>query len=187
MPRWLIDDDMSLCTEAEVVRLLPLVSEQRRTQALRYKHVFGQYCCLRSWMMLKELLNREGMLQEWQYNEHGKPFLPDGPFFSISHCKEGIAVVVDEQPVGIDIEHIRHLDPGLIERTMSARERELIHDARDFTRLWTRKEAVVKAQGVGICSFEQLQHVLENLDYSVQTVEKEKYIYSIVCKNTKAK
>ena len=179
MPKWLIDEDMSRCTEAEVARLLPLVSEQRRQQALRYKHVFGQYCCLRSWMMLSELTNGAGMQQAWQYNEHGKPFWPDGPFFSISHCKEAIAVVVDERPIGIDIEHIHRLDPELIQRTMNKQEQEQIHDARDFTRLWTQKEAVVKAQGVGIFSFEQLQQVLTNPDFSVQTVEKEKYIFSI--------
>ena len=58
---------------------------------------------------------------------------------------------------------------------------------RVFTRLWTKKEAVLKWQGTGIESFEQLQGVLprflelqnsgtlENL----QTFEKEKYIYSI--------
>ena len=41
-----IFDDMTQCSEQEVARLLPLVSDQRREQALRYKHTFGQYCCL---------------------------------------------------------------------------------------------------------------------------------------------
>ena len=182
-----IFDHMDQCTETEVQRMLPLVSAQRREQALRYKHVFGQYCCLRSWMMLSELTNGAGMQQAWQYNEHGKPAFPHhlSPvthrpcYFSISHCKEAIAVAVDEQPIGIDIEHIHRLDPELIQRTMNIQEQEQIQDARDFTRLWTQKEAVVKAQGVGIFSFEQLQQVLTNPHFSVQTVEKEKYIYSI--------
>ena len=30
------------------------------------------------------------------YNEYGKPYIPGGPEFSISHCKHGIAVAVDE-------------------------------------------------------------------------------------------
>ena len=51
-----IFDNMAQCTEAEVQRMLPLVSTQRREQALRYKHTFGQFCCLKSWLMLEGLL-----------------------------------------------------------------------------------------------------------------------------------
>ena len=45
-------DNMEQCTEEEVQRLLPLVSSQRREQALRYKHTLGRFCCLKSWLML---------------------------------------------------------------------------------------------------------------------------------------
>lgn len=192
-------DRMEECTEAEVNRMVPLVSDQRREQALRYKHTMGQFCCLKSWVLLRDLLkttakplqNPDKTPIEWQkmeYNEHGKPFLPDGPFFSISHCKAGIAVAVDEQPIGIDIESIRHADKDLIERTMNEEEQRLIRSAaqpdRMFTRLWTQKEAVVKAEGTGICSFEQLQTLLpENKTYRLETTEKEKYIYTIAYKN----
>ena len=51
-----IFDDMTQCSEQEVARLLPLVSAQRREQALRFTHLFGQYCCLKSYEMLQQLL-----------------------------------------------------------------------------------------------------------------------------------
>ena len=51
-----IFDDMTQVTEAEVQRMLPLVDEQRRDEALRYRFLFGQFACLKSWLMLKELL-----------------------------------------------------------------------------------------------------------------------------------
>ena len=193
----LIDDDMSRCTASEVARLLPRVSAQRREQALRYKHVFGQYCCMRSWELLEELMNdANGANDDWVYNEHGKPFLKsrvksqesrEGErFFSISHCKEAIAVVVADEPVGIDIEGIRHASDELIEQVMNEEEKERVKSLesrverdRAFTRLWTQKEAVLKAQGTGIQSFEQLKDVLKQSAFSVQTIEKEKYIYSI--------
>ena len=172
-----IFDHMNECTETEVQRMLPLVSEQRRQQALRYKHTLGRYCCLKAWLMLKDLM---GMEVEWEYNEHGKPYFEDGPFFSISHCKAGIAVVIDEKPIGIDIESIRHADPELIERTMNAEERQQIQSDRDFTRLWTQKEAVVKALGTGITSFEQLQNILSTYrNIEISTKENDNYIYSI--------
>ena len=174
---------MAQCTDAEVQRMIPLVNAQRREQALRYKHTFGRFCCLKSWLMLQELI---GPFADWQYNEHGKPFIEGGPFFSISHCKTGIAVVVDDEPIGIDIEHIRTAEQGLIERTMNAEERQQIHSDRDFTRLWTQKEAVVKAQGTGIESFEQLQTILSTYRHieistsrHLETIENENYIYSI--------
>ena len=178
-----IFDRMEECTETEVQRLLPLVSAQRREQALQYKHVLGQFCCLKSWLMLYEEIRELGIseLGDFLYNGHGKPYLEHGPYFSISHCKEGIAVVIDETPVGIDIEHIRHADEDLIARVMNEEERLAIRELgmREFTRLWTQKEAIVKAQGTGIVSFEQLQKTLEIGDWRLDTVEKEKYIYSI--------
>ena len=170
---------MTQCTEQEVQRMLPLVSTQRREQALRYKHTLGQFCCLKSWLMLKEGVELMGYgLRDFCYNEHGKPYLEGGPYFSISHCKAGIAVAVDDQPIGIDIETIRHAKEDLIERTMNEQERVGMDD-RKFTRLWTRKEAVVKAEGTGIYSFEQLQTILDNEEWTLDTFEKDNYIYSI--------
>lgn len=173
--RVMIFDRMEECTETEVQRLLPQVSAQRREQALRFKHTLGQFCCLKSWLMLNAMHIGE---MEFLYNEHGKPYLEGGPFFSISHCKEGIAVAIDDQPVGIDIEAIRNVDQDLILRTMNEEEQRQIHSNRDFTRLWTQKEAILKMEGTGITSFEQLQG-LSIPDYRIQTIEKEKYIYTI--------
>ena len=195
-----IDDDIKRGTAEEIERLLPLVSAQRREQALRFKHPFGQYCCLRSWIMLKELMGeRLAVNGEWEYNEYGKPFLKEkgeglkeksAQYFSISHCHEAIAVAVDDQPIGIDIESIRPAKEELVAQTMNEEEFQLwsaLPTATDkdrfFTRLWTQKEAVLKCLGTGIQSFEQLKNVLsEQPAISVQTFEKEKYICSIASK-----
>ena len=175
-------DKMEECTEAEVQRMLPLVSTQRREQALKYKHTFGQFCCLKSWLMLFDFVEMSRYQDlEWKYNEHGKPYLEGGPYFSISHCKAGIAVAIDDAPIGIDIETIRHANEDLVERTMNEKERLGIRELgmREFTRLWTQKEAIVKAEGTGIYSFEQLQTILDNGHWTLDTFEKDNYIYSI--------
>ena len=178
-----IFDRMEECTEQAVQTMLPQVSQQRREQALRFRHVFGRFCCLKSWLMLQEEMKSFNVqLSTFNYEKNGKPFLENGPFFSISHCKTGIAVVVDDQPVGIDIESIRRVDPDLIARTMNEAEQALIASSgtpeRVFTRLWTQKEAILKREGTGIMSFEQLQ-TLSIPDDRIQTIEKEKYIYTI--------
>lgn len=155
MMRYTIFDDMGQCTEAEVERILPLVSAQRCEQALLYQHTFGQYACLKSYLMLIDLLGIS-TLPDFQYNEYGKPFIPNALYFSISHCQHAIAVAVSEQPIGIDIESVRPFRSALIERTMNEEEQATIHRANDasraFTALWTQKEAVVKWQGTGIIS-----------------------------------
>jgi len=152
-----IFDDMSQVTETEVQRMLPLVDDQRRNEALRYKHLFGQFACLKSWLMLKELLKPLGIKDlKMDYNEHGKPYLTHHPevHFNLSHCKNGIAVVVCDQPVGIDIESYRQVSDSLLKYTMNEEELRIIHESDDpirtFTEYWTKKEAVFKLRGTGI-------------------------------------
>ena len=168
-----IFDDMTQCSEQEVARLLPLVSAQRREQALRYKHTFGQYCCLQSYTMLCDLLAEWGRVHQlpinqqpiFLYNDYGAPYIEGGPHFSISHCKRGIAVAVSENPIGIDIEAIRTFSPDLMRKTMNEDEQLRITSSAipevEFIRLWTQKEALLKLQGTGIIS--DLHHVLAHV------------------------
>lgn len=181
-----IFDDMAQVTETEVQRMLPLVDEQRCNEALRYKHLFGQFACLKSWLMLKELLKPWGIDDlEMDCNEHGKPYLTHHPHvhFNISHCKNGIAVVVDFSPVGIDIESFRKDNLSLVRKTMNPAEAEWIHTSSNpveaFTQFWTKKEAVVKMRGTGI--IDDLHHILDGEGYRLEThLNREKhYAWSV--------
>ncbi len=181
-----IFDDMSQVTEAEVQRMLPLVDGQRRIEALRYKHLFGQFACLKSWLMLQELLKTLGISNlHFDFNEHGKPFLKHHPdiHFNLSHCKNGIAAVVDFAPVGIDIESFRKDNLSLVRKTMNPTEAEWIYASSEpvevFTQYWTKKEAVVKLRGTGI--IDDLHHVLDGKSYRLEThLNREKrYAWSV--------
>ena len=122
-------DNMEQCTDEEVARLLPLVSEQRRVQALSYSHTFGRFACLKTYLMLCELVGKRDLV--FSYTGKGKPLLQDYPdlHFSISHCKNGLAVAVDKQPVGIDIESFRTFSEALLERCMNPEEAGIIREA----------------------------------------------------------
>ena len=188
------------CSWEAVQAMLPMVSEQRREQALQYKHAFGQYACLKSYLLLQDLLREHYGIKGdliFSYNEHGKPELcvnaANGvdyaikPHFSISHCKQAIAVAVADTPIGIDIETLRHPSESLIEKTMSAQEQKLIAAAVSpdamFTALWTKKEAVLKCKGTGI--IDDLHSVLTPThigdDYHIETFY-EPQIYSVCVK-----
>ena len=177
--RYIIFDDMTQCTPQEVQRLLPLVPDERRTEALRYRHLFGQYACLKTYAMLADLLVLEGHtapLPPFCRSEHGKPFFaPETglPHFSISHCPAALAVAISDRPIGIDIERIRPVSEALIEHCMNADETHLIlhapEPARAFTRLWTRKEALFKLLGTGIT--DDLRDILATSTPTLLTLE----------------
>ena len=166
MIRVSVFDDMTLCTDAEVERMLPLVPEPRRSTALSFKHTFGRFACLKSYLMLSELLHEEFGLDEFsmETGEHGKPFLTGHPeiYFNISHCLKAIAVVVGDQPVGIDVEAFRKYSEGLLDKTMNEAEKADILSSEvpeeKFASYWTCKEAVFKMQGTGIT--DNLHHIL---------------------------
>lgn len=166
-----IFDHMNLCTAAEVTRMLPLVSPQRRAEAQRYTHVHGQFCCLRSYLMLTELVGAisptlDYTCPEFEYNDYGKPAIKGRPDmqFSISHTKNAIAVVISSAPIGIDIEKIHAPSEALVKKTMNEAEQNRIAQAKnpaaEFTSLWTQKEALLKLRGTGIV--DELHHVLDD-------------------------
>ena len=180
---------MTIISPEEIQRLLPLVSDERREEAMRYKHLFGQFTCLKSYVMLREMLESIGLTHPFRFgkNEHGKPFLADHPdiHFNLSHCKNGIAVAVCDEPVGIDIESYREVSDSLMRYTMNEEERRIIRESDDpvrtFTEYWTKKEAVFKLRGTGITH--DLHGLLQG-DEQVEThVNTEKqYAYSIATK-----
>lgn len=169
--------------------MLPLVSKQRREQALRFTHVHGRYCCLKSYLMLTELLGAvypelDYVLPEFAYTAEGKPYLPGRPdiHFSISHTKNAILVALSGEPIGADIEMLRTPSEGLLEKTMSDEERRQIaasaEEGAAFTALWTRKEAVLKLRGTGILG--ELHSVLEGSEEAITKVNTRKgYAFSI--------
>ncbi|WP_408991020.1 4'-phosphopantetheinyl transferase family protein [Streptomyces sp. 1268] len=93
---------------------------------------------------------------------HGRPRIVDPPTpLELSLSRSGaywLCAVAEGTPVGADIERLRpSYVPGLTEAVLSPQERAYVAAAAPiggrsvaFTRCWTRKEAVVKASGVGI-------------------------------------
>ena len=112
--------------------------------------------------LLRECLRPLGIAYEGDTSlskgEHGKPYLTEHPevHFNLSHAAGIAACVTDEIPCGIDCEMVREYRPNVLKRAFSAEERTLIENTpeqkRDlmFFRLWTLKEAYVKALGTGI-------------------------------------
>jgi 4'-phosphopantetheinyl transferase len=89
-------------------------------------------------------------------DDHGRPSVagPGHPpiWASLSRAGELVAVAVSTAgPVGVDIESLdRVAAAGFDDVAFSAAERESITGDHDRARLWTAKEAVLKARGTGL-------------------------------------
>ena len=101
---------------------------------------------------------------EFDYGTHGKPELANtmrspGLHFNLSHCDRlAILAVTSKSTVGADVETVRPLPDykEIAERFFRQREYaslmalSAIERPKAFFRCWTRKEAVMKAVGMGL-------------------------------------
>lgn len=172
--------------------MLPLLPDWRRKQALQFKHTLGQALCAKAFLLLQEGLRKdygyEGLIT-FDYVANGKPVLRERPdiHFSLSHCKEGILCVIDDQPVGGDIESVeRNVSQSLISYCCNEKEQaeitNAIHPEEAFIKLWTRKEAIIKLSGEGITSdLKNLMtsEVLQNTEITTNYNPKTGLAYSI--------
>jgi 4'-phosphopantetheinyl transferase len=92
-------------------------------------------------------------------SERGKPELADrssGLHFSISHTSSYALLAVAHSALGVDLEEIRPIEPAVAELNFSDSEKRQLAQYKDeewtrcFFRCWTRKEAVLKAEGIGL-------------------------------------
>ena len=118
------------------------------------------------------------------YGSQGKPFLvkpseQSGIEFSLSHSKNTMILGITlDQAIGVDAEYSTHLPDAqaLARRFFSDEENRLIQslagNARDeaFFRIWTGKEAFLKAKGLG------LTQRLSEIDIPSQRIELNRFV-----------
>lgn len=174
-------------TSFDLEAMKSCLSAQRREQVDRYRPLLQKRQCALSYVVLCRLLSLHHGIDgtpSFSYSADGKPFLSDYPsvHFNISHCREAVACAVSDSPVGIDVESIREYKQDLAEYVLNEKELSCVlssdNPAFAFTRLWTRKEAVLKLRGTGIR--EDLKHVLDDVsDVKFEEVITDSYICTI--------
>jgi 4'-phosphopantetheinyl transferase len=143
-------------------RDLPELSSAESERAARIVNEAGRARYISSHRALRWILSQlTGEPLDFAIAERGKPFLPAAPHlrFSLSHSGS-VAVVAAalDTEVGVDVERIRALPDcvAIAERFFPPSEAEALAATppeareREFFRRWTRIEAVLKAQGVGL-------------------------------------
>lgn len=132
----------------------------------------------------KELLNKvleiHNINSEIIYNEYGKPYLKNNEiYFNLSNSHDYSVCTISNSEVGIDIEKIT-FKSNIIDRICTEDEKKLIKNAKDFTKIWTKKESYIKYLGIG------LSYGLKNVDtLTLNNIKTYKYddYYISLCNN----
>ena len=127
---------MALLPPVRRERLL-LQREERRQEPLCAYFIL--------WQALRELCGWQE-LPEIALTNRGKPYFPRHPEvqFNLSHTAGAVLVGVADEPLGVDIEHIRPVSQRAMRRLADVDTRE------DFFRSWVRREARAKRSGDGV-------------------------------------
>ena len=86
---------------------------------------------------------------EYQINQFGKP-ISSNIYFNVSHSKGFVVFVMDDEPVGIDIELVRDYKEELKQFVTNKEEKNYIKNDINFYEIWTNKESLLKCVGTGI-------------------------------------
>jgi 4'-phosphopantetheinyl transferase len=103
-------------------------------------------------LILGRVLGRHPAEIIFRRNAWGRPEMPEGPAFNLSHAgPQALIAVSGQQAIGVDIELLeRKMSREVYDAVTSAEEHQDRADAGDRLRLWVRKEAVLKALGLGL-------------------------------------
>ena len=136
-------------TERETDTMLALLPAERRERLLRQRKPEKRREPLCAYLML-----RHALWEQYHWRELppicctslGKPYFPDYPQvqFNISHTTGAVLVGLSDEPIGVDIEHIRPVSQRTMRRLADA------VTEKAFFQCWVRREARVKRAGNGI-------------------------------------
>lgn len=153
-------DNPDKVEENELAADLRQIPIWRREKALSYRNLDDKVQCVKAFLLLQQALGKEyGITEapEFEYGPFGKPHLKGYPeiHFNLSHCRSGVMCVVDDSPVGCDIECIPSApDEEVMRAAFSKDERNRVltsdNPPLEYASLWTKKEALVKMTGRGI-------------------------------------
>lgn len=146
---------------AAASRKLLSATERKRADRFAYERHRRRYTVAQAHLrrVLGQLTGTPADRVRFAHGKWGKPFLPGGPSFNQSHSGERIMIAVAVSGrLGVDMERVRPVRrlSALADKKFAADEAARLSavPANErvplFFRIWTRKEAFLKALGFGL-------------------------------------
>jgi len=139
-------------------RLYRLLSQEEQGRADRFcfpkhrKRFIVSHGALRA--ILSRYMSVEPQAVAYRNNDYGKPFLVDSLIeFNLSHSHLlALIAVAERRRIGVDVEWMRENIEyeSIARRFFSPQEAANVKSIPSFFHCWTRKEAYIKAQGMGL-------------------------------------
>lgn len=135
-------------TAEETETMMALLPPERRERLLRQREDRRREPLCAYFLLCRALSELYGWreLPEIALTDRGKPYFLRRPEvqFNLSHTAGAVLVGVADEPLGVDIEHIRPVSQRAMRRLADVDTRE------DFFRSWVRREARAKRSGDGV-------------------------------------
>jgi 4'-phosphopantetheinyl transferase len=150
-------------TDSQIENLRRILDDSERVRADRFRVAAARRRFIGARAFLRSILGRAIAVEPenvaFSYGRHGKPRLADGgPYFNATDSGDTVVIALASDEIGVDVEVARRLKrfERLARRICTDREIETLErmSPRDrdaaLLRLWTCKEAGLKAIGTGL-------------------------------------
>lgn len=129
-----------------------LLGTLRRQQIAKYQHPKDKLRCLVGGLMLRYAFG-DDYESRLKTGSHGKLYFENAStHFNLSHSGDYVVLALAKSPVGIDVEEIGTYAPAIPKKCFTLPEQNWLasHDIPErFYQLWTAKESIMKAVGLG--------------------------------------
>lgn len=167
--------------EAFFEKVYNRLPEHRKNKTDSMKFDKDKRLCAGAWILLENIFEKFSLNindYELKNNEFGKPYFENCKLkFNISHSKNIVAVAVSENEIGVDVECIKKKHDGIADRFFHADEIEYLNSFSceeydvEFTKIWTKKEAYIKAIGTGFSTTLKSFSVFDSKSLSGNQIE----------------
>ena len=149
-------DDLKKASD-NIHKMYNILPEFRKSKINKYKFPVDKVLSAVAYTLLLFAANQNNIKFNFKIDKYGKPYDAYGNMqFNLSHCKNAVACIISDAPVGIDVESIVNINcyNTIVSKVCSEQEISLLMQSEDslvdFTKIWTLKESYTKMMGQGI-------------------------------------